>query len=308
MIRRGYNQIKSELQRNFRSKEFSVVLSGEYSRDDADWNYKDVPHLNIVHSQVDSLQAWIAQEAIATINFQKIFFLTIPMVVFNYDAGKYNQVYFTSFGPIMLLVNTVTRGDDKACKVTTNYCLFAKSPFHWFFPILQRLILRNNSILMSEDTPMRNRRGILRRAGHTFFSPTETYGYSFTTEIHRNNVRLTRKQKSVCLAMVDLVNPRIKTVGEGVGILSFRVHREKNVVSIWATTCPHEGAELTVDQQCLKRGFVECPWHGRRLAPVCVIQDGKLLRVNERLPYKVDFETESVTITYVGDSEGRLSA
>ena len=108
------------------------------------------------------------QRAIASINFQKIFMFSFPMVVFNFDQHRYDQVYFTSFGPILLLVNTITDGDDNNCVVTTRYCLAAKRPFSWLFPVFRRLILRNNKILMSEDTPMRDRRGKLRRAGHSF--------------------------------------------------------------------------------------------------------------------------------------------
>lgn len=300
MIKRSYDQIKSELQGQFKIKEFSVVLPGEYAADDADWNYKDVPHLNIVHSQVDSIQTWIAHEAIATINFQKIFFLTIPMVVFNYDASKYDQVYFTSFGPIMLLVNTVTRGNDERCEVTTRFCLFAKAPFNWVFPILQRLIVRNNKILMSEDTPMRNRRGVLRKANHKFFKPTETYGYEFTTEINRNNVGLTGEEKSISVLIGDLMNREVETVGDDVGLLSFKVKRVQDTISIWTTTCPHEGAELIIKEQCLEKGFVTCPWHGRRLAPVCVIKNGKLESVNKKLPYAVDAVSDSIKITFTG--------
>lgn len=302
MYKRSYNQIKSELKSRFKTIEFSVVLNGNYAADDADWNYKDVPHLNIVHSQVDSLQAWIDHGAIATINFQKVMSITLPMVVFNYDANKLDQVYFTSFGPILLLINTVTVGNDNSCEVTTRYSLFAKSPFHWAFPLLKRLIIRNNRILMSEDTPMRDRRGVLRRNDHTFFKKTETYGYEFTTELSRNNVRLNRDKKNVIVSLESLTNTNLNLIGDKVGVLSFKVIKGKNGLTIWPTTCPHEGAELNIEKECDNNGYVSCPWHGRRIAPLCVIKNGVLTSINRALPYEVDLDSTSIKITFVGGS------
>ena len=220
MIIKSYKNIKLELARNFKIKEFSVSMTGDYSIDDADWNYKDVPHLNIVHSQVDNVQPWMSEAAIATINFQKIFFVTLPMVVFNFDVERYDQVYFSSFGPILLLVNTNIVGDHDKCEVTTTYCLAAKRPFNWLFPLLETVILRNNKILMSEDTPMRNRRGELRRSGHKFHKPDGAYGFEFTTEIQRNNVIFegTKKLKVPLSAFKN----QESFIGEDIGLMRFK--------------------------------------------------------------------------------------
>ena len=299
-ISRSYKQIKLELARQLNFSEFSVVLNGNYAADDADWNYKDVPHLNIVHSQVDSVQTWIADEAIATINFQKIWFITLPMVVFNYEAERLNQVYFTSFGPILLLVNTVTKGSNESCEVTTTYCLFAKKPFSWLFPILKRVIIRNNKILMSEDTPMRDRRGVLRRAGHDFVKPSKSYGYEFTTEINRNNVRIAGDKNSISVSMSDLINPSSEKLGDDVGVLSFKVKEVQGVSEVWVTTCPHEGAELNLTDKCLTNGFATCPWHGRRLGPLFKVVNGEVVTANKSLPYKIKRVGEKVEISYSG--------
>ena len=37
--------------------EFIINSLGNYTPEDSDWNYKDVPHLNIVHKNVEGLLA-----------------------------------------------------------------------------------------------------------------------------------------------------------------------------------------------------------------------------------------------------------
>ena len=99
MQNESYESLKARLNRDFNTREFVIENVGQYSVEDSDWNYKDVPHLNIVHSQVDSIHTWMDQKAIATINFQRVFFISLPLIVFNFEATKFNQVYVTSFWP-----------------------------------------------------------------------------------------------------------------------------------------------------------------------------------------------------------------
>ena len=203
------------------------------------------------------------------------------------------------FGPILLLVNTKSFGDNDHCKVRTSYLLAAKRPFSWLFPILKKLIERNNSILMSEDTPMRDRRGELRRSGHHFFKPAETYGFEFTTQIDRNNVRKGIANPHVTISLADIHNPEIHEVGDPIGILNFQLTRANGDVSVWPTTCPHEGAHLKVDAICIKKGSVECPWHGRKIAPICVITGDKLKKLPRKSPYKLSVQTDLIHIEYL---------
>ena len=56
-------------------------------------------------------------------------------------------------------------------------------------------ILKNYKALMSDDIPMRNRRGELRNFGHKFYSDNRT-SFNFTEEINRANVYLDKNVKS----------------------------------------------------------------------------------------------------------------
>ena len=126
------------------------------------------------------------------INLQKLpfFRLSIPLVTIIYEQSRFNQIYFTSFGPYILLVNTISEkiNSDKT-KVKTSYAVGSKGVFKYLHKVIERMILKNYKTLMSEDIPMRERRGELRKCGHKFYSDYQT-SFKFTEEINRANVYL----------------------------------------------------------------------------------------------------------------------
>ena len=66
---------------------FSLVHEGNYTVEDADWNYKDVPHLHHIHALVEAHPAAVDDKFIATMNLQKVLGLRLPLTVFNYESG-----------------------------------------------------------------------------------------------------------------------------------------------------------------------------------------------------------------------------
>ena len=42
-------------------------MDGPYTSKDSDWNYKDVPHLNIVHESIQSVQPIVSEEYVGSI-------------------------------------------------------------------------------------------------------------------------------------------------------------------------------------------------------------------------------------------------
>ena len=89
---------------------------------DSDWNYKDVPHLNIVQS-IQSVQPIVSEEYVGSINLTKlpIFGIEIPIVVVNYEYSEYNQIYYSSFGPFLIVVNTQSKDTDKGVEVISRF-------------------------------------------------------------------------------------------------------------------------------------------------------------------------------------------
>jgi len=67
----------------FHFREFSLEHVGRYAAADADWNYKDIPHLHYVHHLAEAVPSAVGDDIVATINTQKIFGMTVPLSVFN---------------------------------------------------------------------------------------------------------------------------------------------------------------------------------------------------------------------------------
>jgi hypothetical protein len=88
-------------------KEFSFVQEGNYTPSDADWNYKDVPHLHHIHKLVEAVITNVSDDYIATINVQKVFGIKVPLPVFNYAINKNRQLYYTSLLFYTLIIESV---------------------------------------------------------------------------------------------------------------------------------------------------------------------------------------------------------
>ena len=97
MGKKSFETIISSLQKEgYSSKILEVKMDGPYTSKDSDWNYKDVPHLNIVHESIQSVQPIVSEEYVGSINLTKlpIFGIEIPIVVVNYEYSEYNQIYY----------------------------------------------------------------------------------------------------------------------------------------------------------------------------------------------------------------------
>ena len=108
---------------------FSMEHEGHYAVADAEWNYKDVPHLHCVHELVEAVIANAERMCkIATINLQKALGVKVPMAVFNYSFDERTQIYYTTFLFFVLVVETTydTIAPGKT-KVVTTYSIGAPS-------------------------------------------------------------------------------------------------------------------------------------------------------------------------------------
>ena len=72
---------------------FSVSNTGDYALADADWNYKDIPHLNVVHTKVRAIVGTLDEDLITTVNLQKVGGIPFPLIVVNYATSEQSQTY-----------------------------------------------------------------------------------------------------------------------------------------------------------------------------------------------------------------------
>lgn len=259
----------------YRCQTFSVVNNGHYDADDADWNYKDVPHLNIVHTKVRAIIGAMNDDVIATLNLQKIAGIAWPVTLVNYATADNAQTYYTTLGPFVLVVHTVyERVEYNRAKVTTTYNIAAKGIFNLFFPLLKRILSKNYETLMSEDIPMRNRRGILRDRGFRFHSDGRSRSFTETTDLQVANVVVPDRDGTQRLAvpLSDLAQDGATVfIGED-DDRGARLVRRANEILVLPRLCPHEGASL--DSSAVKNSRVFCPWHNRAFTALAKIDIG----------------------------------
>ena len=275
MITKSQDELVAKLTTaGFVFSRFRLVNEGDYAPYDADWNYKDIPHLNILHKLVNGFPASIEDGVITSVNLQKVLGFVLPMVVANYHSGKNRQTYFTSFLNFLLVVETTWESiGEIRTRVVTTYAIGSKWYLKFFHPVIQKLITRNYADLMSEDIPMRTRRGQLRKWGYGF--RTDGLPHSFITTLHILDENMVYKSElhpppPIHLSLEQLDGARhddlLTTQSDHWGL---RLRTERATLHIFPRLCPHEGACL--DTQTITDTTVKCPWHGRVLRPLASI-------------------------------------
>jgi hypothetical protein len=254
--------------------QFSLVNEGDYETYDADWNYKDIPHLNILHKLVDGYATSIEDHVITGVNMQKVLGVTLPMVVVNYQSGPNRQTYYSTFLGLLLIVETIWEsiGEIRA-RVTTTYAVGSKIYLKPLHPVVRWLVTRNYENLMTEDIPMRTRRGQLRKWGysfrtdgppHTFLSTLHILDENMVMKHHRDPpapIRIGREELAGT-AREDLLTTQSDHWG-------LRLNVRDDQLRVFPRLCPHEGACL--DRQDIANGSMRCPWHGRVLKPLATL-------------------------------------
>ena len=304
MSKLNYKQIISKMNNEgYCNTEFIINSLGNYNPEDSDWNYKDVPHLNIVHKNVEGLLAIVDDNFVGSINFLKIPYIGIalPLIFVNYEVSEYEQVYFSSFGPFMILVETVSEKSKSKTIVKSKFCILSKPIFKFLHIFIKKMVTKNNKVLMSEDIPMRERRYELRRVGHNFYNPNKTYSFQFTEEIFRANVFIQNDNNYVDIAYSDIIDSSDgDIIGKKSGILSFFVKEENGLKSIWPTTCPHEGAKM--DKSCIVKSRILCPWHHRRIDRILDFKD-EITNIIPSIDFCVEKFQDKIRIYYRNDPQ-----
>jgi hypothetical protein len=245
----------------------TMIHKGLYSPSDADWNYKDIPHLNELHNQVEGVAAAIGEDIIATIFLQRLGPLRIPLTVVNYAVDRTSQSYYTTIGPFCLVIKTQWHPlDAEQTQVATTYNLGTVRSLKFLHGFAHRLLRKNYQTLMSADVPMRERRGELRRAGFSFKADAAGYSFIETLRIQENNLIIPADIEWVS-QLDDARNiPEGRTIMGSNPTSGAIIERQGSQFHFYERTCPHEGAlldESTIQDNCLR-----CPWHGRLLKPI----------------------------------------
>jgi nitrite reductase/ring-hydroxylating ferredoxin subunit len=275
------SQIISRLEREgLKFSSFSLTHEGRYDVDDADWNYKDVPHLHFVHELAEGIPAVVGDDIVTSVNMQKVLWFRFPFAVTNYESGQNSQTYYTVWLYYVLIIETSYENVGHGMtRVVTTYSVGSPKWLQWTFPILKWILKRNYDNLMMTDVPMRLRKGELRSWGYTFRKNGARYSFAKTMDISATNVQLPTPSgvsESQNILLPDLLpNDGEYFLGRD-DHLGIRIVRKNNLVSLFPRMCPHEGASLdsykcSGPKEAVKGGVLRCPWHGRPFGPFATI-------------------------------------
>ena len=241
--------------------------TGIYAPSDADWNYKDIPHLAEVHHQVDGVLIEAGDQHLSSIFLQRIGPVSIPMVVFIGATSHPGITYFGAAGPFVLMISTTWMSEQVgSTQVTTRYEVFSKKLFRPFHPLIHRLLSRNYEVLMAADLPMREQRGFLRSRGYRFRGDTDGYQFRDSVNIHIRNLVAPESLRSVEISIDISGVPQGLSRHGGDAEDGIILNRQGEQVSLFPLICDHEGANLGC-APVSNRGL-KCPWHGRNVRPL----------------------------------------
>jgi len=249
----------------YRERVLTLVSEGDWTAKDAEWNYLDVPHLNEVHSQARTETFFYGHQCTSSILNQKVGPLKFLSVLTIYASGPKELSYSSSIGPILMIVQSQWSdiGINRA-RVETTYHIFAPKVFSWILKLVEKVLKRNYSILMSEDLPLRERKGNLRNRGFSFKHDNLPHSFLDSRNIASNNVLFPREisEQTYEVAISSLIDGNSHLLGAN-DITGLRLERLGTQISIGPRMCMHEGACL--DGAKLEAQTLRCPWHGRKI-------------------------------------------
>ena len=287
-----------------RLRTVQMQTEGDYLPTDVDWNNKDVPHLNHVHSLVDDVTCVIERDVQASISLQKVLGITFPLILVHYDSGPNHQTHFvTILAWTMVTDHEFIPLSPTRTRAVTTYTVAARPFWMLFFPFIKALLQKNYRTLMSEDVPLRERRGWLRSIGYTFRGDDGPRDIRNSLPIGANNVLAPEPPtgETPVFAPVPLgdLDAGWTYLGRS-DHLGLKLTREGDRIVAYARMCPHEGADL--DPTPATDGCQVCPWHGRKLSPLAVLDlgDGAPSADTDWHHLAVDGDSLHVTVTNPG--------
>jgi hypothetical protein len=293
--------LKTIKSNNFSILSFSKKLTGNYSKLDSDWNYKDVPHLKHVHKLVDPIHIKIGNKYSSTLALQKIFFITLPLPIFIFEDEPFSLIYYTVFGPYVIFVHTtITQETSSTTTITTYHICSINKFFSIFSPLIKFLLNRNYNILMADDSAMRERKGYLRSLGYDFFLNGSTYDFDKTQNIFKSNVIPNFYPHNSVFHLNKfseaIINAQLRTyIGDSDYYGIFYI-LENDEVIFYQRMCHHEGACL--DNAINNHDKLSCPWHGKSIKPIFKSPHKDLIQFySNNLFYEVNLLEKTCKVT-----------
>ncbi len=258
----------------YATSSIDVSTSGEYLVEDAMWNTMDLRHADKLHPQVEKSTPFFVDHRVCCYAIHmKVLGIAVPIIGITYlvNDATLGAVLNLPFGFLVKSDIECTQDTETRTTVRVRYTILSHRHFKFMHRLIAWSLQRNFNLLMKDDVPMRERKMELRRLG--FGSTQNPCSFLNSLDIGLNNIRFdpdraphAKGKKDVSISFDDLRTgggTRIELTPEK----SFLAFKDKESVLIFPSYCPHEGAKLD-SAQC-QDGHLVCPWHGRRLKPLC---------------------------------------
>ena len=303
MLNSNTDGIIGALKKNgFFFSKFTLYSNGNWDFDDADWNYKDIPHLKHVHKLIEAHPSYINDDFISSVGVQKIPpFIKIPITLTIYDTSPSELTYYSSLLFWIIVVKTkIVRNSYNNTTVETEYNIGSTKFFQLAVPLIKFLIRRNYKDLMSGDLPMRERRGFLRENGISFIKNKKDGKYTFleTTELSKSKLIYPENVKNkTAIFTVELNELNIdEYIYLGDSITGLILIKYLNKIEIFRRICDHEGAEIKIESYDNQACKMICPWHGKKIPPIAKIENLTLIFKIDNI--NIEFNNNKFDIKY----------
>ena len=275
IVRRTREQVVADFEeRGFAFRTFAIEHDSPHALADWDWNQRDLAHVPRIHGGFRFIAATVGEEGAVGFYLQRLLGLRVPLLVaFDHD-GPRSRTYRTTLGPFVLLIEAGLEPLAAGTRVRTTYSVGGPRRLRFVLPWAERFLRRNYARLTDEDEPLRRRRTELRGWGYRFAADESGPGYRRSLDLSACNVRPPDGERRALEHQLTL--DRGGSSGEWrLGRddhLGLRVVRDGRRVRVFERMCRHEGASL--DACPVDGGALECPWHGRRVAPIATFELG----------------------------------
>jgi len=266
MTRYGYKHISLKLE-----------TVGKYLPTDSEWNYSDTMHAELIHKMLDCTQVNISNKDLSTFMIQMIGPFAFPAItLMKHDEPHIHEYTTLIMGRVVTITSEHLDGPEPGtARTVTSYKFYYRNVLSKQIARISRfLIQKNYKIVMDEDRPLREHRGLLRHMGLFYTSDLqETHGFLASRSIAEDHVSIGTYSmpKDQYLDIYKTGNyfsfdAKDNVQSRDICTLFLELSLVGKELLVFPSICPHEGAPLCRDGKT-SREERKCSWHPRVLKP-----------------------------------------
>jgi nitrite reductase/ring-hydroxylating ferredoxin subunit len=249
--------------------DFTMIEEGNFSMEDADWNYRDLLHIPFWH-KFDYTVA-LAEDNHCTAFWMKNFLgFTLPMMLLAYRPTPSSHSAMTAFFFVVVVSHdTFEKISPRRTRTISRYSIGVPRWLRFINPLLVLYFKSSCKSLVKEDIPIRERRCELRELGYSFLSDDLNSGFEKSMNLNLKNVIPPidlPEEREFELPLEDIFKTSNTYYLGRDDIYGLRLVRNNGYLHVFPRMCDHEGMSLD-SSNCIKNR-IRCPIHGKSFSPL----------------------------------------